>query len=93
VVLTIVTDLPEQLRFGRVEVSCEGWSRPGDPMVLKGTTQISKDNNKTSMLMRTYCSLLGSCGLEYRLLRIPSAYTTSDDVPGPFQRLMRKYTS
>ncbi|KAF8510952.1 hypothetical protein BU17DRAFT_55037 [Hysterangium stoloniferum] len=57
--------LPEQLRFGRVEVSCEGWSRPGDPTVLKG-----------------------SCGLEYRLLRIPSAYTNSDDVPGPFHRLM-----
>lgn len=32
-----VIDLPESLRFGRVEVSCEGWSRPGDPMVLKGT--------------------------------------------------------
>lgn len=29
-------DLPESLRFGRVEVSCEGWSRPGDPYVLKG---------------------------------------------------------
>jgi len=30
-------DLPEALRFGRVEVSCEGWSRPGDPYVLKGS--------------------------------------------------------
>ncbi|KAF8581059.1 DUF1183-domain-containing protein [Ramaria rubella] len=30
-------DLPDSLRFGRVEVSCEGWSRPGDPMVLKGS--------------------------------------------------------
>ncbi|KIP10992.1 hypothetical protein PHLGIDRAFT_172240 [Phlebiopsis gigantea 11061_1 CR5-6] len=30
-------DLPEALRFGRVEVSCEGWSRPGDPFVLKGS--------------------------------------------------------
>ncbi|TCD60315.1 hypothetical protein EIP91_010364, partial [Steccherinum ochraceum] len=28
-------DLPEALRFGRVEVSCEGWSGPGDPYVLK----------------------------------------------------------
>ncbi|KIJ51049.1 hypothetical protein M422DRAFT_224481 [Sphaerobolus stellatus SS14] len=43
-------DLPEQLRFGRVEVSCEGWSKPGDPNVLKG-----------------------SCGLEYRLIRISNA--------------------
>ncbi|KAJ7475902.1 hypothetical protein FB451DRAFT_261752 [Mycena latifolia] len=30
-------DLPESLRFGRVDVSCEGWSRPGDPYVLKGS--------------------------------------------------------
>ena len=29
-------DLPESLRFGRVEVSCEGWDGPGDPYVLKG---------------------------------------------------------
>ncbi|KAA1467444.1 DUF1183-domain-containing protein [Dentipellis sp. KUC8613] len=30
-------DLPEALRFGRVEVSCEGWSGPGDTDVLKGS--------------------------------------------------------
>nr|GAT46724.1 predicted protein [Mycena chlorophos] len=30
-------DLPDALRFGRVEVSCEGWSSPGDPYVLKGS--------------------------------------------------------
>ncbi|KAJ7126930.1 DUF1183-domain-containing protein [Mycena epipterygia] len=30
-------DLPESLRFGKVEVSCEGWSRAGDPYVLKGS--------------------------------------------------------
>lgn len=30
-------DLPDSLRFGRVEVSCEGWSGPGDPYVLKGS--------------------------------------------------------
>ncbi|KAI0667839.1 hypothetical protein C8Q78DRAFT_959561, partial [Trametes maxima] len=29
-------DLPDSLRFGRVQVSCEGWDRPGDPYVLKG---------------------------------------------------------
>ncbi|RDB26261.1 Store-operated calcium entry-associated regulatory factor [Hypsizygus marmoreus] len=33
-------DLPESLRFGRVEVSCEGWSRPGDPYVLKGSCSL-----------------------------------------------------
>lgn len=30
-------DLPDSLRFGKVEVSCEGWSGPGDPFVVKGT--------------------------------------------------------
>ncbi|KAI0833778.1 hypothetical protein BC628DRAFT_50668 [Trametes gibbosa] len=30
-------DLPEALRFGAVEVLCEGYDRPGDPYVLKGS--------------------------------------------------------
>jgi len=30
-------DLPKSLRFGKVEVSCEGWSGRGDPYVLKGS--------------------------------------------------------
>lgn len=30
------TDLPSALRFGRVDVNCEGWSYPGDLYVLKG---------------------------------------------------------
>ncbi|KAF8071916.1 hypothetical protein FPV67DRAFT_1483150 [Lyophyllum atratum] len=33
-------DLPEALRFGRVEVGCEGWSKPGDPYVLKGSCSL-----------------------------------------------------
>lgn len=33
-------DLPESLRFGRVEVSCEGWSKPGDPFILKGSCSL-----------------------------------------------------
>lgn len=48
-------DLPESLRFGRVEVSCEGWSGPGDSHVLKG-----------------------SCGLEYRLVQVPTALRNED---------------
>ncbi|KZV68268.1 DUF1183-domain-containing protein [Peniophora sp. CONT] len=32
---TCEADLPEVLRFGRVEVGCEGWSGPGDPYVYK----------------------------------------------------------
>ncbi|KZT42257.1 DUF1183-domain-containing protein [Sistotremastrum suecicum HHB10207 ss-3] len=30
-------DLPNSLRFGRIDVSCEGWSGPDDPYVLKGS--------------------------------------------------------
>jgi len=33
-------DLPESLRFGKVEVSCEGWSAPGDPYILKGSCSL-----------------------------------------------------
>lgn len=47
-------DLPEKLRFGKVEVSCEGWSRPGDTNVLKG-----------------------SCALEYRLVYVPDAFSST----------------
>lgn len=36
VVLKCEADLPEKLRFGRIDVSCEGWSKAGDPYVLKG---------------------------------------------------------
>ncbi|KAI0058595.1 DUF1183-domain-containing protein [Artomyces pyxidatus] len=34
-------DLPEALRLGRVEVSCEGWSGPGDSDVLKGSCSLA----------------------------------------------------
>ncbi|OJT13898.1 Store-operated calcium entry-associated regulatory factor [Trametes pubescens] len=30
-------DLPEALRFGAVEVLCEGWDGPSDPYILKGS--------------------------------------------------------
>jgi len=33
-------DLPESLRLGRVQVSCEGWSGPGDSYVLKGSCSL-----------------------------------------------------
>ncbi|KIK63018.1 hypothetical protein GYMLUDRAFT_163862 [Collybiopsis luxurians FD-317 M1] len=33
-------DLPEALRFGKVTVSCEGWSGPGDPYVLKDSCSL-----------------------------------------------------
>ncbi|PPQ67518.1 hypothetical protein CVT25_006059 [Psilocybe cyanescens] len=37
---TCEADLPDSLRFGRVQVSCEGWSKPGDPYVLKGSCSL-----------------------------------------------------
>ncbi|KAJ7274334.1 hypothetical protein B0H12DRAFT_391992 [Mycena haematopus] len=33
-------DLPSSLRFGQVEVGCEGWSRPGDSYVLAGSCSL-----------------------------------------------------
>ncbi|KAK2460316.1 hypothetical protein APHAL10511_007705 [Amanita phalloides] len=33
-------DLPDSLRFGQVQVSCEGWSGPGDPYVVKGSCSL-----------------------------------------------------
>jgi len=30
-------DLPSSLRFGTVDVSCEGWRKPGDSFVLEGS--------------------------------------------------------
>ncbi|KAH7915657.1 DUF1183-domain-containing protein [Hygrophoropsis aurantiaca] len=33
-------DLPSSLRFGKVEVSCEGWNGPGDPFVMKGSCSL-----------------------------------------------------
>ncbi|KAF8806995.1 DUF1183-domain-containing protein [Phlegmacium glaucopus] len=47
------TDLPDSLRFGRVEVSCEGWSRPGDPYVLKGSCSLEYRLVQISDSLRT----------------------------------------
>ena len=67
-------DLPDTLRFGRVEVSCEGWSGPGDPYVLKGMDGLSFSQISS---YRSFC-VSGSCSLEYRLVQIPdSLYSDS----------------
>ncbi|KZO96686.1 DUF1183-domain-containing protein [Calocera viscosa TUFC12733] len=60
-------DLPEGMRMGGVEVSCEGWSKPGDEYVLKG-----------------------SCGLEYRLVELPS-YTQKYGTPPSTADTVQKY--
>lgn len=33
---TCQAELPDSLRLGRVQVSCEGYNTPGDPNVLEG---------------------------------------------------------
>ena len=57
-------DLPESLRFGKVEVSCEGWDGPGDSYVLKGTLSYSRVfklySNKEGRVMRFRISPCGN---------------------------------
>ncbi|KAI9635608.1 uncharacterized protein MKK02DRAFT_44300 [Dioszegia hungarica] len=36
-------DLPTGLRFGKVDVSCEGWERPGDSNILHGSCGLTYD--------------------------------------------------
>jgi len=50
-----VLDLPDSIRFGRVEASCEAWKRPGDPMVLKGASGFGLSHN-TFSLFRILCT-------------------------------------
>ncbi|KAI0077055.1 hypothetical protein K474DRAFT_1662142 [Panus rudis PR-1116 ss-1] len=33
-------DLPSNLRFGRVQIACKGWSRPSNPHVLEDTCRL-----------------------------------------------------
>ena len=71
-------DLPDSLRFGRVEVSCEGWDGPGDPYVLKGAFDCAVETMRTPLNNE-----VGSCGLEYRLVQVPSGLRRGDDPKYP----------
>lgn len=35
------TDMDNEYRFGKIEVSCEGYDYPDDPYVLKGSCGVS----------------------------------------------------
>lgn len=70
------TDLPESLRLGRVQVSCEGWSGPGDSYVLRGKTKTTSVPLALSTLSSSFL-ILGSCSLEYRLQEVPNAFNPS----------------
>lgn len=54
------TDLPKNIRLGKVRVSCEGWSAAGDKSVLQG--KLLQTGRCIKQLI-----YLGSCGLEYNL--------------------------
>lgn len=48
------TDMDGSYRFGRIEVSCEGYSHPADPYILKGscgleyTLELTKEGRRSS---------------------------------------------
>ncbi|WVQ68809.1 uncharacterized protein L199_007018 [Kwoniella botswanensis] len=42
------TDLPSSLRLGKVEVSCEGWSKSGDLNVLQGSCGLTYNLNRVN---------------------------------------------
>ncbi|KAH9972763.1 hypothetical protein BGW80DRAFT_1172618 [Lactifluus volemus] len=54
------TDLPEALRLGRVQVSCEGWSGPGDSYVLKGSCSLEYRLQKVPDALRPSASHINS---------------------------------
>lgn len=66
-------DLPQALRLGRVEVSCEGWSRPGDKNVLQVRPVSTLDRGSIwaglTLVILSLQLCQGSCGLEYSLFK------------------------
>ncbi|KAI0041707.1 DUF1183-domain-containing protein [Auriscalpium vulgare] len=53
-------DLPETIRLGRVEVSCEGWGGPGDTDVLKGSCSLEYRLVDVPNALRHPNNILGS---------------------------------
>jgi len=45
-------DLPSSLRFGKIDVNCEGWSRTGDPFILEGSCGLAYDLVKLPTSLR-----------------------------------------
>ena len=57
------TDMDNAYRFGHISVSCEGYSYPDDPYVLKGSCGVSlSDTFKSCLLLNFF-----TCKLEYTL--------------------------
>lgn len=71
---TCRAELPDSMRLGRVEVSCEGFDAPGDPYVLEGTCISAR----AVFSLRLTKNHIGSCSLKYRLVRV-----TPDETPYP----------
>ncbi len=82
------TDLPKGLRLGKVEVSCEGWSGPGDKNVLQGACPTKFSQYALIISTERLRLISGSCGLEYNLHRTnPSLYDDGIKKPSSFGTL------
>ncbi|GAA5977219.1 hypothetical protein JCM11641_003880 [Rhodosporidiobolus odoratus] len=46
-------DLPQGVRFGEVEVGCEGWDGPGDPYILRGSCGLTYNLVRSSSAFET----------------------------------------
>lgn len=53
-------------------MSCEGYNRPGDRYVLQGMSFVMSAYNVANELFGH--DLLGSCGLEYNLVRVDTDF-------------------
>lgn len=64
------TDLHSRLRIGKLDVSCEGWDRPGHSDILQDLQQAP---------LRTYQLTTGSFGLAYNLVRMVAGLERRED--------------
>lgn len=87
------TDLPASLRLGKVDVSCEGWSAPGDPNILQGMYVSGQKKKKRSLsltrkLETFFSCIVGSCGLTYNLYKVNKGLEYGED---PYSTLPSYY--
>lgn len=88
------TDLPSSLRLGKVDVSCEGWSAPGDPNILQGMYVSGQKKKKKNLFSLTekletfFSCIVGSCGLTYNLYKVNKGLEYGED---PYSTLPSSY--
>ncbi|GAA5884133.1 hypothetical protein JCM6882_002153 [Rhodosporidiobolus microsporus] len=70
-------DLPRGVRFGEVEVGCEGWDGPDDPFILRGSCGL------TYNLVRSSSALEDSSSYgDAFTRRLPSSFSSALSDPG-----------